>query len=107
MRKLTIAAIVGSLVAAATASPAGARQPDPPDDIADQLLEMGVQLAPKAPEAPPGKAVAPAGPNPYLSLVPDPATVDYSGWARYADVRAEQRAAQRRVVTAASPILVD
>jgi hypothetical protein len=108
MRKLTIAAIVGSLVAAATVSPAGARQPDPPDDeIAQQLLEMGVQLAPKAPEAPPGKAVAPAGPNPYLSLVPDPATVDYSGWARYADVRAEQRAAQRRVVTAASPILID
>jgi hypothetical protein len=107
MRNVTIAAIVGTLVATATMSPVGARQPDPPnDELAVQLLEMGVQLAPKAPVAPPEKAVAPAGPNPYLALVPNPATVDYSGWARYVDVRSERRAAQQRVA-AASPIVVD
>ena len=66
---------------------------------------MGGQLAPKAPVTPTGKGAAPAGPNPYLALVADPATIDYSGWARYADTKGEQRAAQRRAPS--SPIVVD
>jgi branched-chain amino acid aminotransferase len=106
MRKITVAAIVGAVVAAVSVSPAAARQHTPPDDNPRfALLEMGAQLAPKAPLTTAGKAVAPAGANPYLALVPDPATIDYSGWARYVDAKGEQRAAQRPAPS--SPILVD
>ena len=105
MSKLKVAVAVGALVAATTASTVVAQDPvDVDDDAAVQILAAGGQVAPKT-EAP--AWVRPAGPNPYLALVPDPTTVDVIGWQRYVETRSDQRAAQRRVAVPASPILVD
>jgi hypothetical protein len=38
---------------------------------------------PATPVAANDVAPRPAGPNPFLSLVPDPSTVDYAGWRQY------------------------
>ena len=105
MRNVMVAAMLGGVLAAVTVSTAGARQAVPPDeDGRQQLLEWGGQLAPKAPVAATARTAAapPAGPNPYLALVPDPAAVDYSGWARYLDRRG---ASGRR--SRASPAVAD
>jgi hypothetical protein len=106
MRNVTVGVVIGGLVAAATFSSTGARQPvdpvDPVDQAVDQILAAGGQVAPKA-AAP--EAKSPTGPNPYLALVPDPATIDVSGWSRYVRTQSVQRADRRR--QAASPILVD
>ncbi|GGK91239.1 PPC domain-containing protein [Mangrovihabitans endophyticus] len=53
-------------------------------------LASGEQLAPKA--APGAK---PAGPNPYLSLLPDARTADYAGWTAYMKQQSKARAAAR------------
>ena len=98
MRNVMVAGVLGAVLAAVTVSPAVARQAVPPDeDGREQLLEWGGQLAPKAPVGATARraAATPAGPNPYLALVPDPAAVDYSGWARYLDRRGAERAAQQ------------
>jgi hypothetical protein len=57
--------------------------------------------------------VKPAGPNPYLALVPDGTKVDYRGWAAYMAKNAEAKAAARRQaqarnrVAVSSPLVVD
>ncbi|MDG4790953.1 PPC domain-containing protein [Micromonospora sp. WMMD1102] len=57
----------------------------------------------------PNAAKQPAGPNPFLALLPDPAKADYVGWknwlAKQGDQRAQLRAQQRSV--AAAPVLAD
>lgn len=64
---------------------------DPGLSPADQAaLAAGIPVAPKA--APGAK---PAGPNPYLSLLPDASKADYSGWASYLSKQAAGKAAAR------------
>ncbi|WP_159079367.1 PPC domain-containing protein [Plantactinospora sp. BC1] len=57
----------------------------------------------------PSAAKQPAGPNPFLALLPDPAKADYVGWknwlAKQGDQRAGLRAQQR--AAAAAPVLAD
>ncbi|GIG89105.1 PPC domain-containing protein [Plantactinospora endophytica] len=57
----------------------------------------------------PGAAKRPAGPNPFLAMLPDPAKADYVGWknwlARQGDERAGLKAQQR--AAAAAPVLAD
>ena len=101
MRRPFVVVMLSGVVIAAMAPSAGAQEPDDPDAEAEQVLSVGGQVAPKAVSV----DKAPTGPNPYLALVPDPAVLDYSGWARYVERRGEVRADQRRIV--ASPILVD
>ena len=111
MRKPVAAVAATLFVSALVASGVGAQQP--PDDD-DAVLARGGQIAPKSTVAG-GGAVgkAPAGPNPYLALLPDPSTVDYSGWKAYIAAKSESRADQRALAEAAQPqavaqpILVD
>ena len=35
---------------------------------------------------------APAGPNPYLAYLPDPATADYAGWRKWLAAKGDERA---------------
>jgi hypothetical protein len=56
-------------------------------------------------------ASAPAGPNPYLALLPDPATADFAAWRRHAAAKGDERsaaqAAQRLAAAVPAPVLVD
>src|SRR4051794_41054053 len=60
-------------------------------------LAAGVGLAVKA-----GPGAKPAGPNPYLALVPDATKVDYAGWSRYLRNKAGAAATARLKSLAAS-----
>jgi hypothetical protein len=61
------------------------------------------------------RVTKPRGANPFLALVPDPRRVDYAGWNRYLDAKAEAKAATRerlktpleRRALVADPLLVD
>ncbi|GAA1844051.1 hypothetical protein GCM10009687_07020 [Asanoa iriomotensis] len=78
---------------------------DPGPSGADRAtLAEGGQVAAKAPAG-----EAPTGVNPYLSLVPDPTTIDYAAWRQNAEKQSALREQKRalRQVAAASPILVD
>ena len=83
-------------------------QADPAPSAADRAaLAAGVPLAAKA-----APGTAPRGPNPFLALLPDPSTADYSGWAAWLDKKAPQLAKTRlqRVsarAVAASPVVAD
>jgi hypothetical protein len=104
----TIALFAGTALVAAML-PAAVATADPKNDPglsnADRAtLAAGGQVATKAPA---GKT--PAGVNPYLALVPDPAKIDYAAWREIADKQGaarEQKRALRKAVTV-SPILVD
>jgi hypothetical protein len=71
-------------------------------------LSAGVPVARKAP---PG--TAPRGPNPFLALLPDPSTADYTGWSAWlqrksapdARARLKQQASARALVS--SPVVAD
>jgi hypothetical protein len=78
-----------------------------PDAGPDASLAAGVGVATKA-----APGTKPAGPNPYLALVPDATKVDYAGWAAYLKGQAGAKAAARRMSSAfarpaAAPIAVD
>lgn len=65
-----------------------------PDELAAGVrrqLAAGVQVAPKQAA---GAKLATAGVNPYLALVPDPTTVDYSAWKSVARTESSARAAR-------------
>jgi len=87
--------------AAVTAAPGGDA-----DDADRAALAAGLQLADKAP---PGKK--PAGANPFLALLPNPAKADYSGWATWmagqAMARSTKLDARRAAAPAPSPLLAD
>lgn len=87
------------------AAPAAARQADPGPGAAQRAaLSAGVPLADKA-----AAGARPAGANPYLALLSNPAKADYSGWSKYLEQQAVRKAkarTQTRAVTA-SPVLVD
>jgi hypothetical protein len=60
-------------------------------------LAAGVGVAPKA-----AADAKPAGPNPYLALVPDATKVDYAGWSKYLKNQASAQAAARLKALSAS-----
>lgn len=93
MRRPAVLALAGLLLATA-ASAAGA-QPNPgsPDRVA---LEAGLQVQDKT-----TGAKAPQGPNPYLALLPDPATADYAGWRAYLERQAPAKDVARERLQAA------
>ncbi len=107
MRNVKVGFVIGALLVAATATAATAQAPPTPEEgsAIEQFLELGGQIAPKAPPAETAQGKAPAGANPYLALLPDPAAADYAGWARFLETRGDRRQAQRR--PGASPLLVD
>jgi hypothetical protein len=101
-----VLALAAFAPAAAQAAPGGA---DPGPSAADRVaLSAGVPLAAKA-----AAGTRPAGPNPFLALLPDPSTADYSGWAAYLDKKAPAAAKSRlKLQTAAralvsSPVVAD
>ena len=109
----TVGAVVLGLVALTPgAAPAAPFQTDPGLSPADQAsVDAGLPVATKAK---PG--AKPAGANPFLGLLPDPAKADYSGWATYMKEQAATKAAARlktlpasmtAVKAAAAAIVVD
>lgn len=99
MRRLIVVMAMVCL-AVLVAGPAAARGPNR-TDAQRRVLALGGQVAQKATNV----QKAPRGPNPYLSLVPDPSTVDYSGWRRYIQRMSQERAAMLRAAQA--PLIVD
>jgi hypothetical protein len=79
--------LVGAVVApgAAPASPTAGD----PASAKREALKAGSQVAAKTGSA----TKAPSGPNPYLALLPDPATADYAGWNKWLATRGAERAA--------------
>ncbi|MEV0713212.1 DVUA0089 family protein [Asanoa sp. NPDC050611] len=103
----TIALLAGTALAAAMLpgmAAADLSDGSGPSAADRAALAAGGQIAAKAPA---GKA--PTGVNPYLSLVPDPTTIDYAAWRQTAQKQSAAREQKRalRQALAASPILVD
>jgi hypothetical protein len=78
----------------AIGEPQRASGPDHRTEARKTALEAGLQVAPKHTSRPTttvnGKTVA--APNPYLALVADPSTVDWSYWRTWLDRKSAQRA---------------
>ncbi|MET8153414.1 PPC domain-containing protein [Actinoplanes sp. NPDC049668] len=96
----TVGAVVLGLVAlTAGAAPAAPILTDPGLSPADKAsVDAGLPVADKAK---PG--TKPAGPNPFLSLLPDASKADYSGWATYLKKQASAKAAARLKALAGTP----
>lgn len=105
MRRTIAMLATGAVVAAlATTSGSALAGPSGGDDARAQAVRAGLQTAAKG-----TGAKAPAGANPFLALLPDPARADYAGWRKYLAAKGRDRAAQRDLRRAAtpSPYLVD
>ncbi|MEU8615548.1 hypothetical protein AB0C29_46960, partial [Actinoplanes sp. NPDC048791] len=76
----TVGALVLGIVALTPgATPAAPLQSDPGLSPADKAaVDAGLPVAAK-----PKPGAKPAGVNPFLAILPDPAKADYSGWAAY------------------------
>ncbi|WP_433718334.1 PPC domain-containing protein [Actinoplanes sp. CA-051413] len=96
----TVGALVLGIVALTPgATPAAPLQSDPGLSPADQAaVDAGLPVAAK-----PKPGAKPAGVNPYLAILPDPAKADYSGWAAYMKKQASAKAAARLKALAAAP----
>ncbi|MGN9906926.1 PPC domain-containing protein [Phytohabitans sp. LJ34] len=106
-----IAMVAACLLAAVTLAPGGAAARANPDVDTKKALANGLQVAPKSTAKSKTANAKPAGANPYLALLPDPAAADLSGWDRYLAAQGKERAktkakTQQRAL-AAAPILVD
>ncbi|MDW5328463.1 PPC domain-containing protein [Plantactinospora sp. KLBMP9567] len=103
----TIAILAAGTLVAAGLTPTGAQARPGSDEHTTGAATSAptIGLAKVKPSA----AKQPAGPNPFLALLPDPAKADYVGWknwlAKQGDQRAGLRAQQRAV--AAAPVLAD
>jgi hypothetical protein len=102
------AVLLGLVVLTPGAAAAAPKPTDPGLSPADRAsLAAGVQVAPKA--APGSK---PAGPNPFLAMLANPAKADYAGWSNWLarqDAAREQARLKSSLATkaAASAIVVD
>lgn len=106
----TIAMVAACLLAAVTIAPGGASARAKPDVDTKKALSNGLQVAPKATAKSKTANAKPAGANPYLSLLPDPAAADLSGWDRYLAAKGKERAKARTTqqkALAVQPLLVD
>ena len=93
------AVVLGLVALTPGAAPAAPVQTDPGLSPADQVsVDAGLPVASKAK---PG--AKPAGVNPFLALLPDPAKADYSGWATYMRKQGSAKAAARLKALAAGP----
>jgi hypothetical protein len=105
MRKPVAALAAAALASALIASAVGAQAPPDEDDVG--TLVLGGQLVPKSVvEAGASVGKAPAGPNPYLALLPDVSKVDYAAWKAYLDAKGQQRADLRELARANQPLAV-
>ncbi|HET6295560.1 MAG TPA: PPC domain-containing protein [Kribbella sp.] len=120
-RALVGVASIALLGAASAQSTAAVRFNDQPSPREKQLMQAGVQLAPKSTKAPTsavnGKTYA--APNPMLANTPDATTVDWAYWhsrlaakgkLRAAEITAQQKAAADNKAAARalpSPLLHD
>jgi hypothetical protein len=106
---LAVSAVVGALaVPGAVAAGPSAGDPAPSARMTAaerEALKAGLQVADKAGTA----STPPAGANPFLALLPNPATADYAGWRKWLAAQGDQRAAaqarQRARTNAAAPPL--
>ncbi|MFC0527384.1 PPC domain-containing protein [Phytohabitans kaempferiae] len=106
----TIAMVAACLLAAVTLAPGGATARAPRDVDTEQAMSAGFQVAKKSNGKNRSASAKPAGVNPYLALLPDPAAADLSGWDWHLAAMGKERAAVRdsqRKALAAAPILVD
>jgi hypothetical protein len=106
----TIAMVAACLLAAVTIAPGGASARAKPDVDTETALSNGFQVAPKATAKSKTPNAKPAGANPYLALLPDPAAADLSGWDKYLAAKGKERANARKAqqkAPAVSPILAD
>lgn len=115
MRRPVAALATGILVAAvltptsAQAKPATADENGPPDWAAAAIVRSGGISTTKSSDT----ARRPAGPNPFLALLPDPGAADHAAWRDYLKAKSEQRAAQlekqraQQRAAAANPLLAD
>lgn len=103
--------LMGGALLAASLTPTAAVGVAPGGDDASggASSSLGVQVAPKG--AVGGKSGVPAGPNPYLALVPDASVLDFAGWQTYLKARGAERAAalaqQRSQAALPPPLVVD
>jgi hypothetical protein len=94
------AVLLGVVALTPGTAPAAPIQTDPGLSPADRVsIDAGIPVAAKA--APGAK---PAGPNPFLALLPDASKADYSGWAAYLKKQAPAKAAARLKALAGSPV---
>jgi hypothetical protein len=105
----SIAMVAACLLAAVTLAPGGAAARAKPDVDARKALANGFQVAPKSTAKSRTPNAKPAGANPYLALLPDPAAADLSGWDRYLAAKGKERARTKpqQNALAVAPILVD
>ncbi len=94
MQRRTLFVATAALVLA-TLAPAASAQPDPGTDVA--TLATGAHVADKE------LSGTPQGPNPWLALLPDPATADYAGWEAVMRRKAAGAAAVRARSAPSSP----
>ncbi|HEX8348146.1 MAG TPA: hypothetical protein VF657_25955, partial [Actinoplanes sp.] len=102
-------ATVGAVLLGLSITPgaAGAAPgPDAPGPSAAErsALSAGISLGAKS-----APGARPAGANPFLSMLEDPARTDYSGWSAHLRKQATQKAKarDRMRAVAAPPLLVD
>ncbi|MCA2212108.1 PPC domain-containing protein [Jidongwangia harbinensis] len=104
------AVLLGLVALTPGAAPGAPSTPDPGLSPAEKAAQsVGISVTAKAA---PGKK--PAGPNPFLALLPEGSKADYSGWARYMSEQAAKKAqaklraqAAPGARAAASPLLAD
>ncbi|GAA3752048.1 hypothetical protein GCM10022225_40460 [Plantactinospora mayteni] len=105
MRRTIAILAAGTLVAAGLTPATAQARPGAEERATGAATAAPLGLAKVKPSA----AKQPAGPNPFLALLPDPAKADYVGWknwlAKQGDQRAGLRAQQR--AAAAAPVLAD
>jgi hypothetical protein len=104
-----IAMVAACLLAAVTLAPGGASARVKQDVDTKEALANGLQVAPKSTAKSKTPNAKPAGANPYLALLPDPAAVDLSGWDKYLAAKGKERAKAKagQNALAVQPILVD
>src|SRR5690349_13833142 len=109
LRITAVGLLVVPLLAASQPAVAAAATPDQLSAGVRRQLAAGVQVAPKQASA--AKLAATGAANPYLALVQDPTTVDYSAWNSLARTqgatRASQMAAKNLAAAALPPLIHD
>ncbi|MEV4756422.1 PPC domain-containing protein [Micromonospora sp. NPDC049559] len=103
----TFALLAAGVLTAASLAPTGASaQPGDTSARADgrsAATARATALPNRTPAADKRSGKPPAGPNPYLALLPDPSRADYAGWQRWLAAKGDERAARQTAQRGAAP----